>query len=85
MAEKYTVVYQGREMDLTDGGVYTEYLMSSDASTSDLPTDCRASSLAYKQSSNTLYMFGIDREWAEVGGQADSQDDNEDDNDTPIK
>ena len=65
---KYTVVYQGREMDLTDGGVYTEYLMASDASTSDLPTDCRASSLAYQQSSNTLYMFGIDGEWAEVGG-----------------
>lgn len=67
MAAKYTIIYQGREMDLTDGGVYTEYLMSSDASTSDLPTDCRAGSLAYDRSSNTLYMFDIDGTWGEVG------------------
>lgn len=64
---KYTIVYQSREMDMTDGGVYTEYLMASDASTNDLPTDCRAGSLAYERTSNTLYMFDIDGSWGEVG------------------
>ena len=64
---KYSVIYEGRDMALTDGGVYTEYLMDSTASTSDLPTDCRAGSLAYDLSTNKLYMFDIDGTWGEVG------------------
>ena len=66
-SDKYTIVYQARDAQLTDGGVYTEYLMADDAATSDLPTDCRAGSLAYKVTSNTLYMFNIDGTWEEVG------------------
>ena len=64
---KYSVIYQDGQMQLTDGGVYTEYLMASDASTSDLPTDCRAGSLAFQLSSNTLYMLDVDGSWGEVG------------------
>lgn len=64
---KITVIYQDRQMQLTDGGVYTEFLMASDASTSDLPTDCRAGSLAFQRSSNTLYMLDVDGSWGEVG------------------
>lgn len=67
MNDNYEIIYQARDMDMTTGGVYTEYLMKSTATTSDLPTDCRVSSLAYKRSSNTLYMFDIGGTWGEVG------------------
>ena len=62
------IVYKDREMDNTTGGVYTEYLTEQGDSTSNLPTDCRAGSLAYSLEGNTLYMFGADQEWAVVGG-----------------
>ena len=63
----YTVIYEARDMELTDGGVYTEYLIKSAGTTADLPTDCRASSLAYKPSTGKLYMFDADGSWGEVG------------------
>ena len=66
-SDKYTIVYQARDSQLSDGGVYTEYLMSSTASTTDLPTDCRFGSLAYQLDSDTLYMFDIGGTWEEVG------------------
>lgn len=66
-SDKYTIIYQARDAQLTDGGVYTEYLMASTASTSDLPTDCRYGSLAYQIDSDTLYMFDIGGTWEEVG------------------
>ena len=66
-SDKYAVCFQARNMDLTDGGVYTEYIIKSGGSYSDLPTDCRASSLAYDPSSGTLYMFDADGNWGEVG------------------
>jgi hypothetical protein len=73
---KYEIVYQSRDMDMTSGGVYTQYIMASDATTADLPTDCRVSSIAYQPSSNTLYMLDIGPEWVEIGGSAESADDN---------
>jgi hypothetical protein len=60
-------IYQSREADLTTGGVYTEYLMESGETSSDLPTTCRAGSLAYDRASNTLYMFDASGAWGEVG------------------
>ena len=66
-SDKYTIIYQARDAQLTDGGVFTEYLMASTASTSDLPTDCRYGSLAYQIDSDTLYMFDIGGTWEEVG------------------
>lgn len=66
-SDKYTIVYQAREMDMTDGGVYTEYLMSEDATVDDLPTDCRYSSLAYNPYSNKIYMFCMGGTWLEPG------------------
>ena len=61
------IVFQSRDMQLTEGGVYTEYLMESGDTTSNLPTDCRYGSLAYDLSSNKLYMFDADGSWGEVG------------------
>ncbi len=61
------IVYQARDMQLTEGGVYTEYLMESTDTTSNLPTDCRYGSLAYDRASNKLYMFDVDGSWGEVG------------------
>ena len=66
-SDKYTIVYQARDAQLSDGGVYTEYLLAPSASTSDLPTDCRYGSLAYKVTTGTLYMFDIGGSWEEVG------------------
>lgn len=66
-SDKYTIVYQARDGQLTDGGVYTEYLMAASASTSDLPTDCRYGSLAYQVTTDTLYMFDMSGSWEEVG------------------
>lgn len=66
-SDKYTIVYQARDSQLSDGGVYTEYLMADDATTADLPTDCRYSSLAYQPDSNTLYMWCMGDSWEEVG------------------
>ena len=61
------IVYQARDMQLTEGGVYTEYLMESTDTTSNLPTDCRYGSLAYDRANNKLYMFDADGSWGEVG------------------
>lgn len=70
MANKYTIVYQDRESANSSGGVYTEYLMDSDATTSDLPTDGRPGSLAYLPeagAAGTLYLLDNDLSWGEVG------------------
>lgn len=67
MPNNYEIIYQARDMDMTTGGVYTEYLMKSTATTSDLPTDCRTGSLAYNRSTNKLYMFDVGGSWGEVG------------------
>ena len=61
------IIHQSREADMTTGGVYTEYLMESGETSSDLPTDCRAGSLAYDLPTNTLYMFAASGAWGEVG------------------
>ena len=66
-SDKYAVCFQARNMDLTEGGVYTEYIIKSGGSYSDLPTDCRAGSLAYDPSSGSLYLFDADGAWGEVG------------------
>lgn len=64
---KVVIIYQGRDMQLTSGGVYTEYAMSAEATEADLPTDCRYGSKAYQNSTGTLYFFDQDG-WADVGG-----------------
>lgn len=64
---KYEIVYQSRDMDMTSNGVYTQYLMASDATTDDLPTDCRPSSIAYKPSTGDMYMLDMALEWVSVG------------------
>ncbi|MBQ2019212.1 MAG: hypothetical protein IIW53_00660 [Rikenellaceae bacterium] len=56
-------------MDMTEGGVYTEYSMSSDATEADLPTDCRTGSFAYRQSDDTLFRLDNNGEWGEVGAE----------------
>lgn len=61
------VIYQSRDAQLSEGGVYTEYLMESTDTTSNLPTDCRIGSLAYDLSGNKLYMMDVDGSWGEVG------------------
>lgn len=66
--QKVKIIYQDRNMDMTENGVYTEYSMSEDANTSDLPTDCRTGSFAYRQSDNKLYRLDNDGTWGEVGG-----------------
>ena len=66
--EKVKIIYQARDMDMTGNGVYTEYSMSEDATTADLPTDCRTGSFAYRQYDDTLYRFDNDGTWGEVGG-----------------
>lgn len=65
--DKVSIIYQARDMQLTAGGVYTEYAMSAEATEADLPTDCRYGSKAYQNSTGTLYFFDQDG-WAEVGG-----------------
>lgn len=65
--EKVEILYQARNMDMTEGGVYTEYSMRSDATIADLPTDCRTGSWAYKQSGNHLYRLDNSGAWGEVG------------------
>ena len=71
---KYTILYQSREMDRTESGVYTEFLMDTDATTADLPTEnLRPGSLAYLPEDGkpgTLYMFYNDGSWGEVGADA---------------
>ena len=62
------IIYQARDMDMTANGVYTEYSMSADATTADLPTDCRIGSFAYRQNDYTLYRFDNNGTWGEVGG-----------------
>lgn len=69
------VIYQSRDAQLSEGGVYTQYLMESGDSSATLPTDCRWGSLAYDVESNTLYMFDVDNTWKEIGGSADNQND----------
>lgn len=64
--EKVSVIYQGLDMQLTAGGVYTEYAMSEAATVADLPTDCRYGSKAYQNSTGTLYFFDQDG-WGVVG------------------
>lgn len=64
---KYEIVYQSRDMDMTSNGVYTQYLMASDATTADLPTDCRPSSIAYKPSTGDMYMLDMALQWVSVG------------------
>ena len=66
-SEKYAVAFEDRDMALTQGGVYTEYILKSGGAKADLPTDCRAGSLAYDPSSGKLYMFDADGAWGEVG------------------
>lgn len=67
--DKVKIIYQARDMDMTDAGVYTEYSMAADATTSDLPTDCRTGSYAYRQDDNTLYRLDNDGTWGEVGSE----------------
>ena len=64
---KVEIIYQGRDADMTSGGVYTEYSMDSTASVSDLPTNCRTGSYAYQQTGNHLYRFNNGGVWGEVG------------------
>lgn len=64
---KYEIVYQSRDMDMTTNGVYTQYIMASDATPSDLPTDCRPTSIAYKPSTGDLYMLDMTLTWVSVG------------------
>ena len=63
----YAMIWQSRSGALTEGGVYTEYLIKSGGSVSDLPTDCRAGSLAYDTSNGKLYMLDAEASWGEVG------------------
>jgi hypothetical protein len=65
--DKYEIVFQSRDMDMTTNGVYTQYLMASDATTDDLPTDCRPSSIAYKPTTGDLYMLDMTLTWVSVG------------------
>lgn len=65
--DKVQVIYEARESALSEGGVYTEYSMASDASPSDLPTDCRTGSFAYQQATDKLYRLDNDKTWGEVG------------------
>lgn len=67
MPDNYEIVYQGRNMDMTSGGVYTEYLMASDAETTDLPTDGRPGSIAYNPTTGDLYMMDMSKSWNAVG------------------
>ena len=64
---KVEVIYEGRDMEMTSGGVYTEYSMDRTATAADLPTDCRTGSYAYQQSTGKLYRFDNDGAWGEVG------------------
>lgn len=64
---KVEIIYQARDMDMTANGVYTEYSMSADATTADLPTDCRIGSFAYRQDDDTLFRLDNNGEWGEVG------------------
>lgn len=66
-SDSYAVAWQARDMALTEGGIYTEYIIKSGKSYADLPTDCRAGSLAYDPASGALYMFDADGNWGEVG------------------
>lgn len=66
---KVEIIYQARDMDMTANGVYTEYSMSADATTVDLPTDCRIGSFAYRQDDDTLYRFDNNGTWGEVGAE----------------
>lgn len=65
--DKYEIVFQSRDMDMTTNGVYTQYIMASDATTEDLPTDCRPSSIAYKPATGDLYMLDMTLTWVSVG------------------
>lgn len=65
--DKVSIIYQARDMQLTAGGVYTEYAMSEGATVADLPTDCRYGSMAYQNSTGTLYFYDQDG-WGAVGG-----------------
>lgn len=64
---KVEIIYQARDMDMTANGVYTEYSMSADATTADLPADCRIGSFAYRQDDDTLFRLDNNGEWGEVG------------------
>ncbi len=64
---KIEIIYQSRDMDMTSGGVYTQFSMDSTATTADLPTDVRTGSFAYQQSGNHLYRLDNDGTWGEVG------------------
>ena len=64
---KVEVIYEAREMEMTSGGVYTEYSMDSTATTADLPTDCRTGSYAYQQSTGKAFRLDNDGTWGEVG------------------
>lgn len=65
--DKYEIVFQSRDMDMTTNGVYTQYLMASDSTTDDLPTDCRPSSIAYKPTTGDLYMLDMTLTWVSIG------------------
>ena len=64
---KVEIIYLAEDAAHTTGGVYTEYSMASDATTADLPTDCRTGSYAYQQTGNHLYRFDNGGVWGEVG------------------
>lgn len=64
---KVEILYQSRDMDMTTGGVYTEFSMDSTATTADLPTDVRTGSFAYQQTGNHLYRLDNSKTWGEVG------------------
>lgn len=64
---KVEIIFLDRSMDMTEGGVYTEFSMDSTATTADLPTDCRTGSFAYQQSTGKLYRFDNGGSWGEVG------------------
>ena len=66
---KIEILFQARDMDMTENGIYTEYSMSSDATEADLPTDCRTGSSAYRQSDDTLFRLDNNGEWGEVGAE----------------
>lgn len=74
--EKVAIIYQDRQMQLTPGGVYTEYAMSEDATVADLPTDCRYGSKAYQNSTGNLYFYDQDG-WGIVGGSETAESDGE--------
>lgn len=64
---KVEIIFLDRSMDMTEGGVYTEFSMDSTATTADLPTDCRTGSFAYQQNTGKLYRLDNGGTWGEVG------------------